>query len=310
MDDREETEQSRAQIIDLAAALKESMVREAEAKYPVRAGAKASRGKKLTIANLTDQEVEVRMIPTEPDWTGADSLELVEPRECLSEAEYNRLTAALAANPGLEHALDVAEEVGIGPGDGDTATIREHLLEMEAERVWLGTCDAVLDDLEDATVEDGGLLMDQPATRSGMELIDPRDGGRWLTVTRPKPPREPRFGERLREWLSNSFLTPAEAPFCAALSALADAIDQDADRLRTWALDEVGRQDENSETKRRAAILGDLKRYTAGDLRRQVEEAVERQRYGVHLGTAGHDKDVLDAEPFLAELGQIFGGRS
>lgn len=43
--------------------------------------------------------------------------------------------------------------------------------------------------------------------------------------------------------------------------------------------------------------------------RRQIEEAVGRLRYGVHLGLSGHDKDVLDAEPLMEALGAIFGGR-
>jgi hypothetical protein len=64
-------------------------------------------------------------------------------------------------------------------------SIREHLEEMRARRVWLGTCDATVEDLADAGVADnpGQKLLDQPAYRTGHDLIDPRDGGRWLTVT-------------------------------------------------------------------------------------------------------------------------------
>lgn len=72
--------------------------------------------------------------------------------------------------------------------DDTPRSIREHLADAGAERVWLGTWDASIDDLCDASIEGGALLLDQMAIRSGDDLLDPADGGRWLTI---RPARTP-----------------------------------------------------------------------------------------------------------------------
>lgn len=286
MDDRETKEQSRDQIVDLAAALKESMIREAEAKYPVRAGAKASRGKRddvervadeerergvfggsssLTIANLTDHDVEVRIIPSEPIEPYLDRHP--ELAECLSEAEYNRLTAALAADPGLEHALAVAEEVGIGPseapllpdelhrlidetpwpeltGDEDASAFVDHLERERKPEVDLhSTADAKVWAQEFMRVLraapfpalDEDLMLAWFANaimvgwdRGRIRLLEEQAADAAKKPTDPPPPTEPRFGDRLRAALIPAPGMQLGPEFIRReLLAIADAIDQD-----------------------------------------------------------------------------------
>lgn len=109
----------------------------------------------------------------------------------------------------------------------------------------------------------------------------------------------PRFGERLLAWV-NGPLYPGSAGDSAhdELYAIAAAIDQDA-RLHSAEIARLTR--EMWTTTHRA----------------QVEQAVERLRYTVTSleGEGGETfavepvVDVLDIEPFLAELDRIFGER-
>lgn len=99
-------------------------------------------------------------------------------------------------------------------------------------------------------------------------------------------PAEPRFGERLR--------VAARRNGLMAVDEIADAIDQDAAELNIRA---------NVAQSALARVLREKEH-----LRRQVEDAVERLRYTVGTYT-NTKKDVLDAEPVLAELDRIFGER-
>lgn len=104
-----------------------------------------------------------------------------------------------------------------------------------------------------------------------------------------------RFGERLRSEQRKNPGCPVRL-FPDEAEAIAAAIDQDAERQHDADC---------------AGISG-LLRGQRIDLRQQVEEAVERLRYSVggFPGTPLETlRDVLDVEPFLAELGRIFGDR-
>lgn len=104
-------------------------------------------------------------------------------------------------------------------------------------------------------------------------------------IADPGPPAgEARFGKRLLIglWLREGvWLAPD------ALMKIAAAIDRDADLLHGLLVEE--RSDKLA-------------------LRRQIEEAVERLRYSTDYAGAGQTgaRDVLDAEPFLEELKEIF----
>lgn len=156
-----------------------------------------------------------------------------------------------------------------------------------------------------------------PTLSTGVDL-DPEAvvPGTGLSLGEPvvEPAEEARFGGRVRElWRRNPDLEAAGLRL--VLSALAAAIDQDRDELRGWVREEVVRRVEEVEAERRAVILAELGETVRQDLRRQVEEAVERLRYPVIDTLSSHEegdaveKDVLDAEPFLAELDRIFGER-
>lgn len=101
------------------------------------------------------------------------------------------------------------------------------------------------------------------------------------TETPAEPAAGPRFGERLRAYMRHT-----------RTDEIATAIDHDAEALRGEV---AGKQ--------RALEL------VRTDLRREVEQAVERLRYTWGGAFETDRKDVLDAEPFLAELDRIFGGR-
>lgn len=117
-----------------------------------------------------------------------------------------------------------------------------------------------------------------------------------------------RFGGRLLAWLANDWLD-IPAVYGAGLRDIAAAIDQDAGVLRRQAF--------GAEWLRDAELIRLAKEMHARDLRQRVGEAVERLKHPVqqpHLRDTPEDepwpvKDVLDAEPFLAELDRIFGER-
>lgn len=118
------------------------------------------------------------------------------------------------------------------------------------------------------------------------------------------PADEPRFGDRLREIMREQGYSGL---FRLNMERLADAIDQDAARMV-----------ENARSEGYVAGLQQAARHEAV-LRDNVEEAVERLRYTVittapsaisgMIGETTGKRDVLDAEPFLAELDRIFGDR-
>lgn len=112
----------------------------------------------------------------------------------------------------------------------------------------------------------------------------------------------PLFGERLRRWIQQNQEDLSTASMLDAAYDIADAIDQDALSERQQAL----------------ALHADAQARVKANLRRQVGEAVERQRYAASHGGAADGAsdfgeglvDVLDVEPFLAEVEGIFGARS
>jgi len=111
----------------------------------------------------------------------------------------------------------------------------------------------------------------------------------------PPPSSEPRFGDRLREFgrrYEQSSLPP-QGSLPGRFSRLADAIDRDRDALKCERI-----ADEHEEGYRRAL--------------KEVVALVEELRYTVHSDPLDRTKhhDVLDAEPFLERLGEIFGGRA
>jgi hypothetical protein len=130
---------------------------------------------------------------------------------------------------------------------------------------------------------------------------------RHLKADRPTDPPPPhRFGERLREWVAGIEEYIEQLAGVAAvrleerdgLLAIADAIDQDQEQ--------------------QCARLVQRRVREQADLRRQVEEAVERLKYAADQpllrDTADDEpwpvKDVVDVEPFQTELDRIFGDRS
>lgn len=134
--------------------------------------------------------------------------------------------------------------------------------------------------------------------------------GSWEVESQPPVPvpapaqeKEPRFGERLRGWAKRN-VAALVYTLHGELHDLADAIDRDRDAYRHHIM----------------SLCADQEVERLGNLRRQVEEAVERLKYTVTSpdtswgsGRPGGQqicsKDVLDAEAFLLELDRIFGDR-
>lgn len=109
----------------------------------------------------------------------------------------------------------------------------------------------------------------------------------------PEPAGGQGFGERLRRWVSQEQGFDFVTEPC---SAIADAIDRDAQELR----DEMaGRLTSRYEAGARHAGLV---------LRAQIERLAEELRYTTDYAGAGQQgsRDVLDAEPFLERLRSIF----
>lgn len=103
------------------------------------------------------------------------------------------------------------------------------------------------------------------------------------------PPHEPRFGERLREWLGG-WGTKEAWP---AAWEVAAAIDQDRDAYRHHLLH----------------LCADQEAEHFRDLRLKTEELVEELRYAWGGAFESDRKDVLDVEPFLERLAGVFGAR-
>lgn len=155
----------------------------------------------------------------------------------------------------------------------------------------------------------GPTLVD-PDDESQIELANSTDEPVHSQVLGPPLVELPtaRFGDRLRRYLNDTDPTsPYRNPlgYCGSegivgeeIEAIADAIDQDAAVVLAAYHD------------------GLLKIYEEEVVhaRKRIEEAVERLRHTVQGPGADGDwleqKDVLDVEPFLDELGRIFSSRT
>jgi hypothetical protein len=176
----------------------------------------------------------------------------------------------------------VAEEVGIGPGE-----VGGHFAY------------GIVDRDGDPYIDESCIFGEPADAQSEADSLN--DGGdeghrvvelRWTPpgpkkFTDPPPPTEPRFGERLRAALGMG--EPDDAEVLTEWYRIADAIDQDQEE--------------------QCARLVQRRLREQADIRQKVEQLVEELRYGVHLGMASHDKDVLTAEPFLERLAKIFEGK-